>query len=1206
MVDLGERQTLVVIGNGMTSHALCRRLAECGVTRGELEVVVFGEEPRPAYDRVHLTDLLGGKTEADLSLAPRSWYEDRAITLHLGDPVVEIDRDECLVRSASGATVLFDRLVFATGSRPFIPPIPGVDLPGVFVYRTVTDLHAILAHASSAKRAAVIGGGLLGLEAARAVHALGLEVHIIEAHPGLMSRQLDATGARLLGERVETLGVRVKTGARTARIDAGKSASAASKRILRFEDGSTLEVDLVIFAAGVRPRTELGVACGLLTAPSGGLLVDDRLTTSDPRIFAVGECATHRGITYGLAAPGYQMVDVLVNNIGGGDATFTGASQSTRLKLLGVHVASLGRPDEKSTPGATTHTYLAGGAYRKLVIADGHIIGAIAIGEWEDLVRIEDALAEPRRVSFWDLRRFRSTGSLFLKSESPPVHEWPAEALVCGCLGVRRGALSDAEIKGCSTVEAMSAHTGAGTMCGSCKPLLADYLRRERADSLPASQLLRLAPPRVPTFDGVAPSSKARPASAAPLPSKPTPAPIPAAPTPPSTAGVAAPKGRKSSNAPSRKARHNSGAPSRQAKALSNIPPRRTTAPSQAPLPAPKDKTLSVAPLPKAKTSSAPPSTARSEPTAAPRNAPSHAASPASVAKPPAVAAPRDAEPLSVAPPSTARSEPAASSNKARPVAPPAPRIETAVARREAKPDSVTPPSTARPGAPLCSARRDSAAPPSTARPGSAAPRCASSNELVEQRCSLRADSIVPPCAAHVDEVNQPRSTPAASDDRGEDSPPTLRCNDEGNGAVIEPAAPEAPTSDDEDPLSIPALAPPQAAEPAKPPAPSPPPPPDSTPGEGPLSVRSPRAGRVRPRRRQAFDTLQSTPPIGAVTAREAASIRLDAPSKRTLTAALPSIAAHLSAARAERAPISVAPASTISTRQESSTRLRPSIAEQGPVSEAQRAKAPSIVPPPKPPSLVPPPKPPSIVPPPKPPSIIPPPLSVRGPDSNARGVDSAPPSTRRGSMPPLRPLSVPPGRLPSIPPPRLSLAPMAPAQRAEERRRQALLGSAASAFAGVLMLLLAPSLGPARSFLGFHLDALIVDRIVRQASGYAVLVLSLLGLFLSIRKRVPRLASRDIPGARAFHGVVGAAAIAFLFLHTGLHLGVRLNRLLMLDFLALSALGAVAGLFAAVIGNGDPAAAQARRLFVFRVHVILFLPFPILVALHVLGAYYF
>jgi nitrite reductase (NADH) large subunit len=478
-----ERQTLVVVGNGMMGFRLARKLVECGATPGPLRVVMIGEEPRPAYDRVRLTELLEGRAESDLTLAPTSWYEEQGIELHLGDPVLRIDRSECTVHTGSGVVVPYDRLVLATGSRPFVPSIPGVELPGVFVYRTVDDLRAIIARSRGAARAAVIGGGLLGLEAARAVHELGLEVHVLERSDKLLSRQLDDAGAGILRARVEALGVEVHTGARTARIEA----NGPRERVVVLDDGGRLTVDLVVLAVGIRARDELGRDSGLEVAAGGGVVIDDHLTTSDPRVFAVGECAAHRGITYGLAVPGYRMIDVLVDNLVGGDAAFTGADQSARLKLLGVSVAALGRYREEGSQ-VQSHVYAAGGVYRKLLLREGRIVGALAVGDWDDLDRVRQALDEPRGFSFWDLRRFRSTGSLFQKAESPPVHEWPAEALVCGCLGIRRGALTEAMMAGCATLEELSARTSAGTMCGSCKPLLVELVRRVRVDSIPPSR----------------------------------------------------------------------------------------------------------------------------------------------------------------------------------------------------------------------------------------------------------------------------------------------------------------------------------------------------------------------------------------------------------------------------------------------------------------------------------------------------------------------------------------------------------------------------------------------------------------------------------------------------------------------------------------------------------------------------------------------
>jgi nitrite reductase (NADH) large subunit len=468
-------QTLVIVGNGMMSWKLCQKLVECGAQTA-LRIVVFGEEPRPAYDRVHLTELFSGKTTEMLTLAPIEWYEDNGIELYLNDPVVLIDREECRVRSASGMEVLYDRLVFATGSRPFVPPMEGTSLPGVFVYRTVEDLYDIMDYARESARAAVIGGGLLGLEAAKAVYDLGLEVHVIEFAPGLMPRQLDARGAQLLRDKIEELGVSVHVQKQTKRIEAEGGEGQRGERILHFADGGRLAVDMVVISAGIRPRGDLADAAGLECAKNGGIVVDDHLTTSDPRLFAVGECAVHRGTTYGLALPGYRMVEILVDNLVGGTATFEGTDQSAKLKLMGVVVASIGEHNENEAARSTANYFLAHGVYRKLVMRDGKIIGAISVGEWDNLDRVRSTVEELRLVSFWDMRRFRSTGNLWARSESPPVHQWDVDAAVCGCMRVTRGVLSQAVSDGCTTVDEVCLRTGAGTMCGSCKPLIAELL----------------------------------------------------------------------------------------------------------------------------------------------------------------------------------------------------------------------------------------------------------------------------------------------------------------------------------------------------------------------------------------------------------------------------------------------------------------------------------------------------------------------------------------------------------------------------------------------------------------------------------------------------------------------------------------------------------------------------------------------------------
>ena len=490
-----QAQTLVIIGNGMTCWKLCQKMVEHGAHE-ELRMVIFGEEPQPAYDRVHLTELFSpGKTADDLLLATEEWYQDHGFELYLDDPVERIDRPRSRVIARSGIEVEYNRLVFATGSHPWVPRIEGIELelPGVFVYRTLEDLYQIEEYSRGATRAAVIGGGLLGLEAAKAIHDLGVGVHVIEHGAGLMHRQIDVRGAEILKEAVEKLGIRVQVQRDLTKIAPALEASTESESVLggdfrlalSFAEGDDLVVDMVVISAGIRPRGELAQAAKLVCAPNGGIVVDDRLETSDPQIYAIGECATHRGKNYGLVVPGYQMAEVLVSNLLGGDATFEGADMSAKLKLMGITVAALGEYDGDKKPLTSALRYTTGGVYRKLVTRNGRLIGVVTVGDWENLDRIRETLRAPLPMSFWDMRRFRSTGNLFPRSESQKVSDWAETSMVCGCLAVNRGTLTQAQLKGCTSVADLTRQTGAGSMCGSCKPLLADLLGVDENLGLP-------------------------------------------------------------------------------------------------------------------------------------------------------------------------------------------------------------------------------------------------------------------------------------------------------------------------------------------------------------------------------------------------------------------------------------------------------------------------------------------------------------------------------------------------------------------------------------------------------------------------------------------------------------------------------------------------------------------------------------------------
>ncbi len=473
---MSKRERIVVIGNGMVGYKLCEIIAD---SRGfeHCDITAFGEEPRPAYDRVNLTSYFAGKSADDLLMAPRSWYASHGVRLETGDPVVEVDRSAKLVRSAKGLEVGYDRLVFATGSYPFVPPFEGHDLPGVFVYRTIEDLDAIRARAGGVQNAAVIGGGLLGLEAAKALYDLGLESHVIEAAPGLMMRQVDAAGADFLADKIRDLGVHVHTGritARVALVDRGLR--------LHFRDDEPLDVGILVVSAGIRPRDDLARACGLTIAERGGIVVDDQLRTSDPDIFAIGECASYRGFVYGLVAPGYQMANVVADVLLGGEKSFTGADLSTKLKLMGVDVASIG--DSTALP-SPDRTFIAvrdeiGGVYKKLVVNKdtGALSGAILVGDAEDYAKLLHSFRSGERLPDPPIAMIVQGDS---RSKALSVIDLADEALLCTCNNVTKGDICGAVAGGADSVPAIKTCTKAGTGCGGCLPQVKQLLDAELA-----------------------------------------------------------------------------------------------------------------------------------------------------------------------------------------------------------------------------------------------------------------------------------------------------------------------------------------------------------------------------------------------------------------------------------------------------------------------------------------------------------------------------------------------------------------------------------------------------------------------------------------------------------------------------------------------------------------------------------------------------
>lgn len=470
-----SKHNVVVIGNGMVGHRFIEELLE-KAEPDQFSLTVFCEEPRVAYDRVHLSAYFSHHTAEELSLVREGYYDKHQVTLLLGERAITINRDEKLIHSSTGRAVHYDTLIFATGSYPWIPPITGAEGSDCFVYRTIEDLNAIEACSRRCKRGAVIGGGLLGLEAAGALKNLGIETHVIEFAPVLMAEQLDQQGGELLRHKIEQMGVRVHTSKNTRQIVHHKHGG----KTLEFADGSALEVDFIVFSTGIRPQDKLAKQCGLTLGPRGGIAIDDQCRTSDPSIYAIGECAAWQNRVYGLVAPGYKMAQVASDHLLGRDNAFTGADMSARLKLLGVDVGGIGDA-RGTTPGARSVVWLDEGKsiYKRLVISNDQktLLGAVLVGDTRDygnlLQLVLNAIPLPANPEALILPE----GS----GDKPAigVDSLPDSAQICSCFDVSKGDIVKAVQGGCHTVAALKSATRAGTGCGGCIPLITQVLNSE-------------------------------------------------------------------------------------------------------------------------------------------------------------------------------------------------------------------------------------------------------------------------------------------------------------------------------------------------------------------------------------------------------------------------------------------------------------------------------------------------------------------------------------------------------------------------------------------------------------------------------------------------------------------------------------------------------------------------------------------------------
>ena len=485
-----KKMKLVLVGNGMAGVRTLEELLK--IAPDLYDITVFGAEPHPNYNRILLSPVLAGEQTLDqIVLNPLAWYADHGITLHTGRRVTQIDRIKRVVRSADGLEAPYDRLLLATGSHPFILPVPGKDLPGVIAYRDIADTQAMIDTATQFKHAVVIGGGLLGLEAANGLMLRGMKVTVVHIMPWLMERQLDDVAARLLQKSLEDRGLTFMMGAQTQALIAGELGENGGRVCaVQFKDGTQVPADLVVMAAGIRPNTDLAEACGLHCAR--GVVVNDTLQTiTDPRIYSVGECAAHRGIAYGLVAPLFEQGKVCATHLGQfGIGRYTGSQTSTKLKVTGIDLFSagnfMGAKSGKAEDADCEEIVMSdpfGGVYKKLVIKGDKLIGAVMYGDTVDgswyfkLLREGRAISDIRdKLMFGESNIGANLGDTGHQGRSKAVAMADSDE-VCGCNGVTKGSICKAiKEQGLFTLDEVRKQTKASGSCGSCTGLVEQLL----------------------------------------------------------------------------------------------------------------------------------------------------------------------------------------------------------------------------------------------------------------------------------------------------------------------------------------------------------------------------------------------------------------------------------------------------------------------------------------------------------------------------------------------------------------------------------------------------------------------------------------------------------------------------------------------------------------------------------------------------------
>jgi nitrite reductase (NADH) large subunit len=463
-------QRIVVIGAGPAGIRFAEELSQINP---EVEIQIFSNEPYRPYNRVQLSAFLAGDIEReDLDIELPELSNNITFTIAA---IHHIDRDAKLITDVNGSIYPYDKLVIATGARARTPNIPGAEMTGVYSFRNLKDAEHLYARVLRARHIVIAGGGLLGCEAAKALRRYHTEVTLVQQDDRLMNLQLDEAAAEQLKQNLEDLGVRVITndGVRVVHGDSRVTG-------VDIRSGEHLECDTVLFCAGILPNIELARQAKLTV--SKGILVSDQMQTSDPDIYAIGECCEHAGLTYGLVNPGYEQAAVAAHHIAGETVEYKGSLVVSRLKVVGEQVCSIGDVAELiDRPRQKVWTFKddANGIYRKLVVNKGHFTGALAVGEWPEMNRVQEAFVSNRHIYWWQGLYFKYTGKVWFGKKASAVTDWPEETVVCQCNHVTRGQLSVAVDKGCETVACLQKQTKAGTVCGSCKPLLEELCQSD-------------------------------------------------------------------------------------------------------------------------------------------------------------------------------------------------------------------------------------------------------------------------------------------------------------------------------------------------------------------------------------------------------------------------------------------------------------------------------------------------------------------------------------------------------------------------------------------------------------------------------------------------------------------------------------------------------------------------------------------------------